>query len=129
MIRWVLALGLVWLGTMAAHASPVRMVVADMPYPRVWAAALEAVRDFPIERMGEREIMTGWRERPARPEEHGFERVSDRVHLQVEAFGERITRVTATSEVRGWRHGRWVDVGPTGVLERDVLARIRAALS
>jgi hypothetical protein len=105
------------------------MVVADVPYPRVWAAALEAVRDFPIERMAEGEIMTGWRDRPARPEEQGFERVSDRVHLRVEAFGERITRVTATSEVRGWRDGRWVDAGPTGVLERDVLARIRAALS
>jgi hypothetical protein len=105
------------------------MVVADMPYPRVWAAALEAVRDFPIERAAEGEIMTGWRDRPARPEEEGFERVSDRVRLQVEAFGERITRVTATAEVRGWRHGRWIPVASVGVLEQDVLARIRAALS
>jgi hypothetical protein len=129
MTRWILGLGFLWIGTVAASAGPAHMVVADMPYPRVWAAALEAVRDFPIERTAEGEIMTGWRDRPARPEEQGFERVSDRVRLQVEMLGERITRVTATSEVRGWRDGRWVDVESTGILERDVLARIRAALS
>jgi hypothetical protein len=129
MTRWILGLGLVWAGTVAANASPVRMVVADMPYARVWAAALDAVRDFPIERIADGDIVTGWRDRPARAEEQGFERIAERVRLQVEALGERITRITASAEVRGWRDGGWVSLQETGTLERNVLARIRAALS
>jgi hypothetical protein len=31
-----------------AEAEPLRMVVADVPYTRVWAAAQEAVRAYPI---------------------------------------------------------------------------------
>jgi hypothetical protein len=122
---FVLALG----NSAAANAGPVRMVVADVPYARVWAAALEAVGEYPIERIAEGDIVTGWRERPARPEEQGFERVADRVRLQVEVFGERITRISVIAEVRGWRDGGWISLGEAGPLERDVLARIRAGLS
>ena len=129
MTRWILALGIVCAEAAAAHAGSVRMVVADMPYARVWAAVLEAVRDYPIERIAEGEIMTGWRDRPARADEPGFERGADRVRLQVEVLGERITRITVTAEGRGWRDGGWVSVGDAEPLERDVLARIRAALS
>jgi hypothetical protein len=129
MTPWTLGLALMWAGTVAVNAGPVRMVVADAPYARVWAAALEAVRDFPIERIAEGDIMTGWRDRPARAEEQGFERVAERVRLEVEAFGDRITRITATAEARGWRDGGWVSVGEAAPLARDVLARIRASLS
>jgi hypothetical protein len=86
------------------------MVVADLPYARVWAAALEGVHDYPIERISEGEIMTGWRERPANAGEGGFERVAERIHLQVEAFAEQITRITARVELRGWRDGGWVSL-------------------
>jgi hypothetical protein len=54
------------------------MAVADAPYARVWAAAQEAVRDYPIERVIEGEIVTGWRDRPARIDEAGFRRVAER---------------------------------------------------
>jgi hypothetical protein len=70
-----------------------------MPYACVWAAAQEAVRDYPVERIADGEIVTGWRERPARVEEPGFERVAERVRLEVERFGEGITQVAATVEV------------------------------
>ena len=129
MTRWTLGLAMMWAGMVAANAGPARMVVADVPYARVWAAGLEAVRDFPIERIAEGDIMTGWRDRPARVEEQGFERMAERVRLQVEVFGDRITRITATAEARGWRDGGWVSVGEAAPLARDVLARIRAALS
>jgi hypothetical protein len=101
------------------------MVVADMPYARVWAAAQEAVRDYPLERMVDGEIVTGWRERPARVEEPGFERVSERARLEVETFG---TRVTAMVEARGWRDGGWAMIADTASATRDLLARIRAML-
>jgi hypothetical protein len=100
----VLALG----GSAVANSVPLRMVVADLPYARVWAAAQDAVRDCPLERVADGEIVTGWRDRPARAEEGTFERVAERVQLRVEAFGERITRITATVEVRGWRDGQWI---------------------
>jgi hypothetical protein len=57
-----------------------------------------------------------------------FERVAERVQLRVEAFGERITRITATVEVRGWREGGWVMIEETGPVARDLLARIRMTL-
>ncbi len=126
--RWTLGLALMWAGTVAANTGPVRMVVADAPYARVWAATLEAVRDFPVDRIAEGDIMTGWRDRPARAEEEAVERMAERVHLEVEVFGDRITRITATAEARGWRDGGWVNVGEAAPLARDVLARIRAAL-
>jgi hypothetical protein len=128
MTWWIWGIAVVWVGLAAANPDPVRMVVADIPYARVWAAALEGVHDYPIERIAEGDIMTAWRDRPASVGEPGFERVAERVHLQVEAFGERITRITAVVEVRGWRDGGWVRLEETRPLERNVLARIRAAL-
>jgi hypothetical protein len=129
MTRWILGVGIVWVGTVAASVGPVQMVVADMPYARVWAAAQEAVRDYPIERIVDGDIVTGWQDRPPRAEEPGFERVAERVHLQVAASGERITRITVIAERRGWRDSGWVSLGETEPLGRLVLARIRAALS
>ncbi len=102
--------------------------MADVPYARVWAVAQEAVRDYPLERIADGEIVTGWRERSARADEGNFERVAERVQLRVEAFGERITRITATVEVRGWRDGGWVMIEETGPVARDLLARIRMTL-
>jgi uncharacterized lipoprotein len=130
MIRLIPSLTLVLTlgGTVAADSSPLRLVVADVPYARVWAVAQEAVRDYPLERIADGEIVTGWRERPARADEGNFERVAERVQLRVEAFGERITRITATAEVRGWREGGWVMIEATGAVARDLLARIRMTL-
>jgi hypothetical protein len=50
----VLALG----GSAVANSVPLRMVVADLPYARVWAAAQDAVRDYPLERVADGEIVT-----------------------------------------------------------------------
>lgn len=123
-LGFVLALG----SSAVADSVPLRMVVADLPYTRVWAAAREAVRDYPLERVADGEIVTGWRDRPARAEEETFERVEERVQLRVEAFGERITRITVTAEARGWRDGQWIIIEASEPGARDVLARIRAAL-
>jgi hypothetical protein len=125
-ILWVALLLLVRVA--GADAGPVRMVVADVPYARVWAAAQEAVREYPIERVADGEIVTGWRDRAPRPEEPGFERVTERVTLRVEEFGERITRITAAVELRGWQAGHSVMIEDPGPATRDLLARIRAAL-
>jgi hypothetical protein len=111
-----------------ADAGPERMVVADVPYATVWAAAQAALREYPTERAADGEIVTGWRDRPPRAEEVGFERVSERITVRVEAFAERITRVTVTAELRGWRNGQWVMIEDVGAARREVLARIRAAL-
>jgi hypothetical protein len=129
MTRWALPLALLWLaGVAAAGPDPLRMVVADVPYARVWAAAQEAVREYPLERAADGEIVTGWRERPPSAEEPGFERVTERVTLRVEAFAEGITRITPAVELQGWRDGRWVAIEEVGPATRAVLARIRAAL-
>ena len=109
-------------------ADPLRMVVADAPYPRVWAAAQEALSAYPIERLGDGEIVTGWRDRPARAEEEGFQRITERMTLRVEAFAERITRITVIVELRGWRDGASVTISDTEPAARDVLERVRAAL-
>jgi hypothetical protein len=124
-LAFVLALGS---PAAADTAPPLRMVVADIPFVRVWTAAQEAVRDYPLERMADGEIVTGWRDRPTRVEESGFERVAERVRLEVEPFGEGITRITATVEARGWRDGGWVTIADAAPATRDLLARIRAVL-
>jgi hypothetical protein len=124
-LGFVLVLG----SSVVANPGPLHMVVADLPYTRVWAAAREAVRDYPLEQVADGEIVTGWRDRPARAEEGTFERVAERVQLRVEAFGERITRITVTVEARGWRDGQWMISEASEPGARDVLARIRTALS
>jgi hypothetical protein len=109
-------------------AEPLRMVVADAPYTRVWAAAQDALRDYPIERLVDGEIVTGWRNRPARVEEAGFQRVAERVTLRVQAFEERITRITVVAEVKGWRDGDSVLLEGGEWAAHDVLERVRASL-
>jgi hypothetical protein len=101
------------------------MVVADLPYPRVWEAAQRAVGEYPIERAADGWIVTGWRERAPRPDEPWFERLAERVTLRVEPFGERVSRVTVAVEARGRRAGQWVVVPHTEARAREVLARLR----
>ena len=81
-----------------------------------------------MEQSAEGDSVTRWRERSPTAGDQGYERVAERVHLQVESFGERITRITAIVEIRGWRDGAWVGLDGSEALERSVLARIRAAL-
>ncbi len=113
----------------AAGGGPVRMVVADVPYARVWAAVQEALREYPIERAADGELVTGWRERAPHAEETGVERVAERITLQVEPFGEGITRITVLVELQGLQAGQWVTLEERGPASHEVLARVRAALS
>lgn len=129
MRRLTLSLGLVLLASgVAAEANFLRLVVADLPYPRVWGAIQESVHGYPIERAADGVIVTGWRDRAPGAHEKDFERVGERLTLRVDAFGERITRITLGVELRGWRDGHWVMIEEVGPAARDVLARIRAAL-
>jgi hypothetical protein len=110
-----------------AEAGRMRMVVADLPYERVWHAAIRAVSDYPLERAEAGRIVTGWRERAPREGEAGLVRVTERVVVDVERAGERITRVTVAVEARGWRNGDWVGLPDTEATARAVLARLREA--
>jgi hypothetical protein len=110
-----------------AEAGRMRMVVADLPYERVWNAAIRAVSDYPLERAEAGRIVTGWRERAPREGEAGLDRVTERVVVDVERAGERITRVTVEVEALGWRDGAWVPVADTEATARAVLARLREA--
>jgi hypothetical protein len=129
MRRFVLLGLLLGLVTSAGEgAGPRRMlVVADLPYARVWQAALRAVADYPIERAADRVIVTGWRERPPTATEVGFDRVQERVTLRVEPFAEQITRISADAEAQGWRDGQWVPIGDTDAIVGKILARVREA--
>lgn len=123
-------LAVAWWSVMGdAEAGRMRMVVADLPYARVWDAALQAVADYPLERVAEGRIVTGWRERSPRPSEGGFVRVTERIVLDVEEAGDRITRVTVEVEARAWRNGGWVALPDTQATAREVLARLRDAQS
>lgn len=113
--------------TAMAEGGIARMVVADRPYERVWDAALRSVEGYPLERAVEGVVVTGWRERPAGPGEASFERVRERVTLRVEAFAERITRVTAEAEARGFRQEAWVAIPDATPIAQAALARLRAA--
>jgi hypothetical protein len=124
----VLALLLGIVASGGEGAGPRRMlVVADLPYARVWQAALRAIADYPIERAADGVIVTGWRERPPTAAEAGFDRVQEKVTLRVEAFGEGITRISADAEAQGWRGGQWVPIGDTDAIVGAVLARVREA--
>jgi hypothetical protein len=107
------------------EAAAMRMVVADVPYARVWAAAVRAVDDYPPERAADGLIQTGWRERAPRADEAGVSRVEERATVWVEAFGETITRVSVSVETRGWRDGRWVPIPATAASENAILDRVR----
>jgi hypothetical protein len=110
-----------------AEARPVYMVVADLPYERVWQAALNAVAGYPLEQAADGRIVTGWREREAVPGEPTGARVRDRVRLLVEPAGVRIARVTVEVEAEAWQGGRWAPLADTGPLARAVLGRLRDA--
>lgn len=118
-----LTLGVAALG----EAATVRMVVADLPYARVWSAANAALAGYPVERSADGVIQTGWAERPPGEGTGGVGRVQERVTIHVEAFGERITRVTVSVEARGWREGQWTPLPDTEAREHAILDRIRDA--
>jgi hypothetical protein len=123
-----LLLGLLLLGlAVAAEAGTMRMVVADLPYARVWDAAVRAVVNYPAGRAADGVIETGWLERSPREGEGGFSAVMERATVRVEAFAERITRVTVEVEARGWRDGQWVAIPDTAARERAILDRVREA--
>ena len=111
----------------ALEAGTMRMVVADLPYARVWDAAVQAVRDYPVGRAADGVIETGWLERSPREGEGGFTRILERATVRVEPFAERITRVTVEVEARGWREGQWVPIPDTEARERAILDRVREA--
>jgi hypothetical protein len=124
--RLVLTTGLAVLLVTSAPAGTMRMVVADLPYARVWDTAVRALADYPIERAADGILATGWRERDPRPDEAGWRRVRARVTLRVEPMGERITRITAEAEVQGRRDGDWLArETETEAVARAVLARVR----
>ncbi len=125
-LAWVAGVLLLTAGGVT-EAGTMRMVVADLPYARVWDAAVQAVRDYPVERAADGVIQTGWLERAASEGESGFTRVSERATLRIEAFAERITRVTVEVEARGWRDGQWVPIADTAARERAILDRLRDA--
>jgi len=110
-----------------AEAGTMRMVVADLPYARVWDAALRAVGDYPAGRAADGVIETGWLERSPREGEAGFSAVMERATVRVEPFAERITRVSVEIEARGWRDGQWVAIPDTAARERAILDRVRDA--
>jgi hypothetical protein len=111
------------------EAGTMRMVVADLPYARVWDAALRALSDYPVERTADGVIETAWTERVPRDGEAGFQRILDRVRVRVERFAERVTRVTVEVEAKGWRDGQWVPIADTRAREQAILDRIREAES
>ena len=121
----ILAAGMALVLIAGAEARTMRMVVADLPYVRVWDGAVRALAAYPIERAADGVVATGWRERDPRADETGWSRVRERVTLRVEPMGERITRVTVEVEAQGRRNGDWVALEDTEGLARDVLARLR----
>jgi hypothetical protein len=129
--RAALGLAAGWLVLLGAGAGSgsgmARMVVADLPYDRVLSAAVRALDGYPIERHAAGVIVTGWRARPARADEPGFEGIEERVTLTVERFGERITRVTAEVEARGRRGAVVAPIPDTRGMAREILAKIREA--
>jgi hypothetical protein len=109
------------------EAATVYMVVADLPYARVWSAANAALAGYPVERAADGVIQTGWVERPAGEAPGGVERVQERVTVRVEPFGERVTRVAVSVEARAWRDGQWIPLADTSAREHAILDRIRDA--
>lgn len=121
------AVGLILAGGLLAEGFTANAVVTDVPYARVWEAALRAVAGYPLERAADGVIVTGRVERLPRGDEEGLERIAERITLRVERFGEGVTRVTVDVEAEGWRAGAWVRWPATEATARAVLARLRAA--
>lgn len=125
MWKSILAAGMALALIAGAEARTMRMVVADLPYVRVWDGAVRALADYPIERAADGVVATGWRERDPRPGETGWRRVRERVTLRVEPMADRITRVTVEVEAQGRRDGDWVALEDTEATAREVLSRLR----
>jgi hypothetical protein len=123
----ILALALALGSVASVEAATVHMVVADLPYARVWSAANAALAGYPVERAADGVIQTGWTERPPGEGPGGVARVQERVTVRVEPFGERITRVTVSVEARGWRDGQWTPLVDTRAREDAILDLIRDA--
>jgi hypothetical protein len=123
--RWAAGVLVAALLTGGAEAAVVRAVVADLPYARVWEAAVRAMAGYAIERAAEGVIVAHPRERPARPDEAAYSRVAERVVVRVEPFGERITRVSVEVMVSGWRDGAWVPIPDGEVTARTILHRLQ----
>ena len=123
----ILALALALGPVASVEAATVHMVVADLPYARVWSAATAALAGYPVERAADGVIQTGWTERPPGEGPSGVARVQERVTVRVEPFGERITRVTVSVEARGWRDGQWTPLADTRAREHAILDLIRDA--
>ncbi len=123
-----MAAALVLASSLGVEAGTLRLVVVDLPYARVWTAALAAVESYPLERASDGVIVTERIERPPRANEGSFQRIAERVTLRVRAFGTLSTRVSVEVESWGLRQGAWVPIGDTAETERLVLDRVRAAL-
>lgn len=104
MIRWIPSLALVLTlgGALAADPSPPRLIVADVPYARVWAAAQEAVRDYPLER-----IADGGARCPFAKEVRGFTDRHREDFAVGRTFGSERLRIDKET-------GHLPDVGPSG---------------
>jgi hypothetical protein len=126
-VTLLLAAAVVLGGSVSAQAGRMHAVVADLPYARVWDAALKAVEGYPIERVAYGLIVTGRVERPPRPDEAGVDRVAERVTVRLEARADRITRVTVEVTAEGWQDGAWVPIPNTDVTAREILRRLAAA--
>ncbi len=128
---WVLAaiLGLGVPACAGGSASGLRLLVIDLPYQRVWDAALRAVAEYGVTRAGDGVIETGRVERAARPDESGLERVAERLTVRVQPVADLVTRVTVEVQAEGLRGGRWEPLPGDGATAAAVLARIRAAES
>ncbi len=124
-MRPALTLTLALLLAGSLEAGTMRMVVADLPYARVWAAAAAALREYTLTRAADGMIETAWSERSPRDGDAGFERIRERVVVRVEPFAERITRVTVDVEAQGLRDGQWLPIPDTLARERAILDRIR----
>jgi hypothetical protein len=127
---WLLAVGLVLGGLGAGRAGGqgrLHVVVADLPLAQVWAAALRAVVGYPLEQAAGGVIVTRRAERPPEAGESAYTRIAERVVLRVEAFGERVTRVTIEVEAEGLRDGTWVALPDVAGRAQRIAERIRDA--
>jgi hypothetical protein len=120
-------IGLLALATVTdAMAQDARMLVVDLPYDRVWQAALSAVSGYPVARASGGVIETERLERAPGPGEVGLTRVAERITIQVEALAPLVTRVTVTVRAEGLSAGAWVPLAGGGPTARGILDRIRA---
>jgi hypothetical protein len=120
--------GLLVVTPMIAGGADPRLLVMDLPSARVWEGAVRALGAYPLVRASEGVIETARMERAPLPDEHGAERVAERVVVRVEAVAEKVTRVTVTVEAQALRGGQWRPLAGSPATVRAVLDRIRAGI-